>query len=297
MTPFTIIIPTLNRSEFLLNTLKDLVKQIYAPGYEILIIDQSITPDQEVKRFCIGYNFIHYHYITHFRGLPEARNYGAQQAKYPYLLFLDDDIECKSNLLEEHAKVLQQENIGICAGGVTEKFQNNAGDKTGFFQKWSATPIPGFHNQANSNKFVDHGKGCNFAVKKGVYLKVSGIDEHLTKGAALYEETDFCLRVKKAGHKVYFNYSAHVMHLAAETGGCRVPEIEKYIFSLSRNRSLLIERHLPWYNKISAHFYLLKLVAAYYKSYRKPSIWRNYQSGKIEGKALGKLKVKNEQAK
>ena len=69
------------------------------------------------------------------------------------------------------------------------------------------------------------------------------------------------------------------------------------IYSLIRNRSLLIERHLPWYFKISAHLYLLKLIAAYYKTYRNPEIWKNYKAGKKEGKALGKLNVKNEQAK
>lgn len=248
MKSFSIIIPTLNRTKFLLNTLKDLVNQIYVPGFEILIIDQSIQLDQKVKDFCLGYDFIDYHYITHFRGLPEARNYGAQQAKHPYLLFLDDDIECKSNLLKEHAKVLQQESIGVCAGGITEAYKANKEQPIGKFIWYSATPLRGFHKK--ENKEVDHAGGGNFSVKKQIYLSVNGVDELLTKGAALYEETDFCLRVKKAGYKIYFNYDAHVTHLAAATGGCRVPEIDKYIFSLSRNRSLLIERHLPWYYKI-----------------------------------------------
>tara|TARA_R100001369_G_scaffold24135_1_gene44440 strand:+ start:2230 stop:2349 length:120 start_codon:yes stop_codon:yes gene_type:complete len=39
------------------------------------------------------------------------------------------------------------------------------------------------------------------------------------------------------------------------------------------------------------------LIAAYYKTYRNPEIWKNYKAGKKEGKALGKLNVKNEQAK
>ncbi len=291
MKAFSIIVPTLNRTEFLLNTLQDLVKQSYAYGYEILIIDQSMQPDQEVKDFCLGYDFLRYHYITHFRGLPEARNYGAQQAKYPYLLFLDDDIACKTNLLQEHAKVLQQANVGVCAGGITEAYKANKDQAVGRFIWYSATPLRGFHKM--EKREVDHAGGGNFSVKKDVYLKVNGVDEHLTKGAALYEETDFCLRVRKAGYKIYFNYEAHVTHLAAATGGCRVPEIDKYIFSLSRNRSLLIERHLPWYYQISAHLYLLKLVAAYYKTYRNPKIWKNYTAGKKEGRIVGKLLVKN----
>ena len=34
----------------------------------------------------------------------------------------------------------------------------------------------------------------------------------------LYEETEICLRVKELGYKVFFNYDAHVWHLAADTG-------------------------------------------------------------------------------
>lgn len=293
MKPFSIIIPTLNRSEFLLNTLKDLVVQDYKPGFEIVIVDQSIQPDVSVQSYIRQFDNIKYHFITHFRGLPEARNYGAQQAENEYLLYLDDDIRCEKNLLQQHANILNNEEIGVCAGGITEAFKKNSDQEIGKFVKYSATPLRGFHKKGN--KEVDHGGGGNFSVKKEVYLKVNGVDELLTKGAALHEETDFCLRVKKAGYKVFYNYDAHVMHLAAETGGCRVPEIDKYIFSLARNRSLIIQRHLPWYYRITAHLFLLKLVAAYYKGYRDSRIWKNYKIGRKEGKELGKLKVKNEQ--
>ncbi|TQD33497.1 glycosyltransferase family 2 protein [Haloflavibacter putidus] len=295
MKAFSIIIPTLNRTEYLLNTLQDLVGQKYSPGFEILVIDQSEKPDKAVQAFAEKNTVVKYHFITEFRGLPEARNYGAQLAKHPYLLYLDDDISCKENLLQEHANILEKEAVGVCAGGITEVYKPNKEQPVGKFIWQAATPLRGFHKK--DKKEVDHAGGGNFAVKRKVYLEVKGIDEQLTKGAALYEETDFCLRVKKAGYQIYFNCNAHVMHLAAETGGCRVPEIEKYIFSLSRNRSLLIERHLPWYFKITAHLYLLKLVAAYYKAYRNPHIWKNYKTGKTEGKALGKLDLKNEQTK
>jgi glycosyltransferase involved in cell wall biosynthesis len=87
MKPFSIVIPTLNRTSFLLNTLKDLVEQDYKPGFEILIIDQSSKRDEIIENFVKQYDYIKYHFITHFRGLPEARNYGVSKAKNPYLLF------------------------------------------------------------------------------------------------------------------------------------------------------------------------------------------------------------------
>lgn len=297
MKPFSIIIPTLNRTEYLLNTLQDLVVQDYKDKFEIIIVDQSEQEDEEVIDFSIKHETVKYHFIQHFKGLPEARNYGAKMANYEYLLFLDDDISCGSNLLREHLESFNDNNVGIGAGGITEKHLSNTGNTTGCFKSIYATPIAGFHLKSNSNSYVDHAKGCNFSVKKDFFFEVGGIDEQLTKGAALYEETDFCLRVRKAGYKIWFNYDAHVYHLAAETGGCRVPEIDKYIYSLARNRSLIIRRHLPWYNQMTAKLFLLKLVLAYIKAYKSKSIWIAYLEGKKEGQKLKSQQVKNEQLK
>ncbi|WP_019037079.1 glycosyltransferase family 2 protein [Psychroflexus tropicus] len=293
MQGFSIIIPTLNRTKYLLNTLKDLVVQDYKDEFEIIIVDQSKQKDEEVIDFSIKHESVKYHFVQHFKGLPEARNYGAKLANYEYLLFLDDDISCGKNLLSEHLESFINNNVGIGAGGITEKNKQNINCKIGNFSFVTATPTRGFHSK--NSKEVFHAGGGNFSVKKSIYFEVGGIDEQLTKGAALYEETDFCLRVRKAGYKIWFNYDAHVFHLAAKTGGCRVPEIDKYIFSLSRNRSLIIKRHLPWYNQMTAKLFLLKLVLAYIKAYKSKSIWQSYLSGKKEGQKLNPKDIKNEQ--
>jgi GT2 family glycosyltransferase len=293
MSSFSIIIPTLNRTDFLLNTLKDLVVQECNFSFEIIIVDQSSQADTKVQNFCEQYSFCKYHYITFFKGLPQARNYGAKVATHGYLLFLDDDISCNKNLLQEHCNSLKQKNVAVGAGGITEKNKSNINCEVGYFSFLTATPERGFHQKEQRD--VYHAGGGNFSVKKSVYYQVGGIDEQLTKGAALYEETDFCLRVKKAGYKIWFNYDAHVYHLAAETGGCRVPEIDKYIYSLARNRSLIIKRHLLWYNQMTAKIFLFKLVLAYIKAYKSKSIWIAYLEGKKEGKKLKWQEVKNEQ--
>jgi len=268
MKGFSIIIPTLNRTAFLLETLKYLVVQ----EFEFPVIDFSL----------VHKDIVDYHHITSFRGLPEARNYGASKAIYDYILYLDDDVECGKTLLKEHYSCLKEEDVGVVAGGVTEKNNPDVGDNIGIFKQFIAQPITGFHN--DKKRYVDHAKGCNFSVKKSVFLELNGIDTILTKGAALYEELDFCLRLRKINLKVFFNYQAHVYHLAAATGGCRVPKIDKYIFSLVRNRTIIINRHLPWYCKLTARLYLFKLVLSYFVSYKEYAIIKNYYKGIKEGR-------------
>ncbi len=291
MTGISIIIPTVNRTEFLKDTLKDLLVQEFEQPYEILIIDQSPQPDESILRDIKGKYIAKYFHVIHFRGLPEARNFGAQKAQYDILVYIDDDIECQKDFLQQHYNVHKNlTNIGVVAGGITEKFKSNINCEVGKFVKRSATPLRGFHQKGS--KEVDHGGGGNFSVNRAVYLKVNGIDEHLTKGAALYEETDFCLRVKKEGYKIWFHYDAHVFHLAAATGGCRVIDIEKYLYNLIRNRSLIIERHLDGVNKITATIELFRLAIAYIVSYKKASLLRNFFKARKEGKIVGKLSAK-----
>lgn len=290
MIGFSVIIPTLHRTSFLLNTLKDVVQQVFEHPFEIIIVDQSTNEDQKVLNYIKDFTFIKYHHITNFRGLPEARNYGASKAAYEFLLYIDDDIQCNSNLLTEHFKFLKESHIGVVAGGITEKFKKNTATKIGYFQKTWADTKRGFHQKGQFE--IDHAGGGNFSVKKGLFDEVGGVDEHLTKGAALYEETDFCLRLKNTGHVIFYNHDAHVFHLAAATGGCRVEDIQKYLFALSRNRSIIIGRYLPWYYKITAKAYLLKLAIAYAFAYKSLSIFGPFQKGIKEGSQISRKPVK-----
>lgn len=282
----SIIIPTINRSDFLKQTIGCLIIQEFELPFEIVIVDQSATADKQMSALSQEYDFIRYFHITAFRGLPEARNYGWQKARYDCLLYLDDDILCEPNLLSEHYKYVSDPDIGIVAGGITEKYSENTDCETGKFDYLRAIPHRGFH--IKQNKYVDHAGGGNFSVKKSVVKSIGGIDENLTKGAALHEETDFCLRAVKAGYKIYFNYNAHVHHLAAPTGGCRVEETGKYVFNLSRNRSILITRYLKWYYQITAYAYLLKLIFTYSFHYKKAGLITCGLSGIREGKTIGR---------
>jgi GT2 family glycosyltransferase len=285
----SVIIPTLNRTDFLLQTLKDLIIQECTIPFEIIVVDQSRLVDALIEKFCNDYAFISYCHITFFKGLPEARNYGWQNAKYDFILFLDDDLRCNINLLEEHFSVLSTENVGVVAGGIFEVFKKNQDCKVGDFNFWTATPLRGFHKEGTFAAV--HGGGGNFSTKKEVLRKVSGFDENLTKGAALYEETDYCLRVKKAGYRIVFHSKATVDHLAAATGGCRVEDIGQYISSLVRNRAIIIRRYLNPLQRVTAHIFLLKLVMAYVVSYKKGDLLRQYFQSLFEGNRVGKNKA------
>ncbi len=274
------MVPTLNRGSYLIDTLHDLLAQDYRP-IEILVVDQSHREDAKLLELVLThYDLISYHKVS-FHGLPLARNYGWQQAKYEAVVFVDDDIRCGPSLVAEHFRGLTQPNIGMVAGGIDERLSSGDSSTPGRFNPWTATPQRGF--SATRDCRVKHVPGGNFSAWRSVLQAAGGFDEALALGAALYEETELCMRVQKCGFDIYFNGSARLLHLAAESGGCRVPDLPKYMGSLAHNRAILIRRHLRWFQTPIACLRLLLLFISYAAHYNTLRVFRPGIAGFLRG--------------
>lgn len=86
---FTIIIPTYNREEKLLNALNKLDKQTFK-DFEVVIIDDGSENEYNINFSSFSFDLI-YHRNINNKGPAEARNIGVRLAKYDWVLFLDDD--------------------------------------------------------------------------------------------------------------------------------------------------------------------------------------------------------------
>ena len=63
-------------------------------------------------------------------------------------------------------------------------------------------------------------RGCNMSFKRHVLDRVGGFDTRYV-GNAYREESDICMRVRRAGFAVRFAPAAKLVHLEAPAGGCR----------------------------------------------------------------------------
>jgi phosphatidyl-myo-inositol dimannoside synthase len=276
----TVVIPTLNRGSFLIDTVKDLLEQTH-PRLEILIVDQSVDEDLDLRELVrVHRDVISYHKVQ-FRGLPLARNYGWQRAKYEAIVFVDDDIRCGPELVSEHLQGLIQPNVGIVGGGIDDLMHVHENGKTGQFSFWTATTTGSFDSTGEFR--VTHVRGCNFSVWRTTLQIAGGFDEALSDGAALYEETELCLRVNKSGFDILFKGSARIKHLAAGLGGCRVSDLPKYMKSLAHNRAFLIQRNLLWFQFPFACLRLCLLFISYAVHYRTLDIFSAGMTGFTEG--------------
>lgn len=277
----TVVVPTLNREDVLMDTLGDLLRQTHKP-IEILVVDQSDSPAESLASLVsANREIITYHHVT-FRGSAKARNYGWQNARYEAVVFVDDDIRCSATLVSEHMRSLQLSRVGLVGGGVDSTGGSaDAGPPTGTFDRWTATPRPGF--AARGCFDIDHVIECNFSMWREAAAAVGGIDEAFDVPAGLYEGTDFCLRIKNAGFRVYYNGQARLLHLAAPAGGNRVLDTKKYLYGLAHNRAILIRRHVRWFQVPSAVLRLVLLCASISAHYRTPSATAGGVKGFLRG--------------
>lgn len=275
----SVVIATLNRGPYLLQTLRDLVEQAQRP-LELLVVDQSPAPSPDLLELVASHReLINYHHVS-FRGLPLARNYGWQRARYENIVFVDDDVRCGPELVSEHVRSLSDPSVGVVAGGVDELSSDRSG-VVGGFNRWLVSPLGAFG--ATGEFDVTSAKGCNFSLRRSVLREVGGVDELLNVGAALHEETELCLRVAALGYRVRFNGRARLLHLAAPSGGCRVSEPRRYVRALFHNRGVLIRRHLRAYHCPTAFARLLLLGGAYARANADLGVLAAAAEGCIEG--------------
>lgn len=285
----TLAIPTLNREQILIDTLNDALRECREhSSLEVVVIDQSEKLPPGVMTWLQAlpdtlWGRVRYFHALDFRGLPEARNAAWQQSRGQQVIYIDDDVALLPGFVSHHIQAMADPGVGVVAGGVDERKHDDFGPPTGAFDRWRCHATRGFAAQGSFD--VVHGIGCNFSVRRRVLEAVDGFDERFNVGAALGEETDFCLSAGELGNRVRFDGSARLRHLAAPTGGCRVPDPRKYVHSLGHSRGMLASKHLPKAQQLTARAFAMRIAAGYVKAHRDPrllmDLHRGWQSAQL----------------
>jgi glycosyltransferase involved in cell wall biosynthesis len=101
---FSIVIPTLNRAEYLRQCLKSICRQDYT-DYEIVVVDGGSKDDTpQVLQACERPARV----ITELRKGPSvARNVGVEASRGDYIVFVDSDDVLSSFALSTYAAILE----------------------------------------------------------------------------------------------------------------------------------------------------------------------------------------------
>ena len=244
----SVIIPTLNRYEYLSGVLEDLEKQNYK-NFEVLVVDQS-EPFNEA--FYKTYDLDISASYQKEKALWLARNSAIKQSKGDYILLMDDDSRFDANWIENHLKCLDFFNSDISSGVSISK----RGDK-----------VPEHYSYFRISDQLDTG---NALVKKAIFKDIGLFDRQFEKQRM--GDGEFGLRAYLNGFLNVSNPYAKRLHLKVEKGGLR----EMGSWDAFRNQKLFQPRPIPsvlylfrkYFGNKNAKMALLKTVPASTISYR-----------------------------
>ncbi len=215
----TVVIPTLARSEPLMNTLRDLSAQDLA-SWECIVVAQSEIDPAPIRDLFAGTA----RRLRILRlGEPNAslaRNVGLLEARGSVVLFLDDDLRIPdAGFLRRHLRNYEDDSIPGVVGQLVDEDGAVREDR----HRRSFHPRVGwlyFPPNYNRRCLCRTGGSGNLSVRREFAIAVGGMDAQFEKGAHR-EESDFCLRLTDRFGPLVFDPEASVIHLLAEEGGCR----------------------------------------------------------------------------
>lgn len=121
-----VVIPTFNRAELLLRTVRSVLAQTQVPR-EIIVVDDGGKDDTQARlaELCreTGANVRYLRQEN--QGQSPARNNGAQNSESPFLLFLDSDDLLLPDALERLTKALAAEPDAVVAYGRSQTIDGN----------------------------------------------------------------------------------------------------------------------------------------------------------------------------
>lgn len=195
---YSIIIPTYNRGDILLDALQSAMKRL-PPRTEIIVVNDGSILSQTCKEYILKNNIICLA-TCGATGAGAARNLGALAAKGSWLFFQDDDDSIAPNYWQSVAMHIenncdQQNDVyGFC------KSKSFSDRKEMLEQSYNNTST--FYFNENKSAYLKHklaGLGVGFWVSKKLFTDVGGISEVIK----VNEDTDFCLRLLKVGSTCY----------------------------------------------------------------------------------------------
>lgn len=244
----SVIIPTLNRYEYLKDVLEDLEKQTYQ-NFEVILVDQSEPFQKEFYQgFDLDINLIY----QEEKALWLARNTAIRESKGDYVLLFDDDSRIDDDWIVEHLKCLDFFNADISSGVSISK----AGAK-----------IPENYAYFCISSQLDTG---NVLLPKSIFKELGLFDRQFEKQRM--GDGEFGLRAYLANFKNISNPYAKRLHLKVGSGGLR----EMGSWDAFRPKKIFAPRPIPsvlylfrkYFGNKAARFALLKTIPSSIMPYR-----------------------------
>jgi len=233
----TVVIPTLNRYEYLKDVLENLEAQDYR-NFEVIICDQTdVILDDFYTRWKLNIRLIK----QEEKALWLARNRSIHKSNGEIILLTEDDVLLPVNWIRNHLKCLDFFNCDISAGVFFPEGKSIAKNQSYF-------------------KLADHLATGNVCFRKSVFEKIGLFDRQFEKQRM--GDGEFGLRAMLKGLKSVSNPYSYCIDVKAPTGGLR----QMGSWDSLRPTKLFAPRPVPsvlylarkYFGNTAAKFYLIQ---------------------------------------
>lgn len=214
----SIIVVTRNRSFLLKHCIEHVIGQPY-PRKEIIVVDSSSNDESE--RVVAQYpEVISVRLPGRPNQTPQARNEGIAASSGDIIAFIDDDSMVQPGWLESLIDTYCDETVGAAGGRIIDKpvpYCDQQGGSPQLVVKPSGrVTAKGIGLVSTTQVEVDLLIGCNMSFRRKALEQVGGFDSNyiLTNWR---DDTDMCIRVKKAGWHIVFRPAITVVHFSARS--------------------------------------------------------------------------------
>ncbi|MHB1651433.1 MAG: glycosyltransferase [Desulfitobacteriaceae bacterium] len=221
----SLIIPAYNNLHLTKQCLESVFQTLPASGSESEIIVVNNASTDGTKEYLEGLipqiTVVNISSNSAFAG---ACNQGVEIASGEYLVFLSNDTVVTGDWLKQMIEPLaRDESIGLvgCKLLYPNETIQHAGVGFTDTQGWSE-PVhvyrgyPRYAPEVTTPREIQAVTGACFAIRRQLYLKMGMLDEGYINGL---EDIDLCLKVKRAGLKIWYEPRAEVFHLESQTPG------------------------------------------------------------------------------
>ncbi len=250
MTPgFSVIIPTYQGVEKIIQLLRDLEGQTFKDFETIVIIDGSTDRTEER----IGSARIKLHPISLVsqdnQGRASARNNGIKQATRELLLFCDDDIRITPDCLQKHWDHLHLKPETVLVGNISQKTQSSASNPEFLDYKlfldsvWKRSFEPSVFQVGPQRYYFST---ANLSLSKNTLTRIGTFDESLPD----QEDLELSLRILKHDIPIFCDPAIMVWHDGPN-------DIEQFIDrqrSYRKARMVILRSNPDYQDLLPTHF-------------------------------------------
>ncbi len=233
----SIIIPVHNQLHFTAACLHSLGAVATAVTYEVIVVDDA--SEDHTAGFldhCTGLTVLQNKTNLGFIG---ACNRGAEAARGPYLVFLNNDTTLTDGWLDALIDPFRQDpQVGIVGARLVYpdgKLQEAGGiifsDAFGWNYGRGEDPD---QPQFNFLSEADYVSGACLAIPRALFSSLGGFDDFFAP--AYYEDTDLCFKARAAGLKVIYQPACTVIHHEGATSGTDETSGAKRFQAINRDK-------------------------------------------------------------